>query len=486
MPPGMTLNPDRTFGRKPSLGKISSALTFGGNGGEPEITWPLPVDEGRKIVEGKRAEVMKARLIETFLASGVSGSHTMIPTRPQRPGETGVMNSNPHSIPDWSHLPPIPSHTQSSGAVTGINRSVKDEITLSPSDRACARRLSAALKAMDISIGDGVEKDDDEAETGRSSLPSGPSSFRLGSAGIRGIPIPHRAQERDSQGEDGGEGLISDTFEADMFGTSPDQSSGLGIVNTLPVRSSSKILGTAPPPSAPLPSIPSATEEEEDGMGSFTAVKPRPRSDSNSSLSLERRRAVFLASSEEGVVGSSGFLAGDEESGSSTGTSGQLVVGTGTGRRIRSVDDAMTALSARKSSLTGSAVTSDPPGVSVSAPTYRSHSSWSRSSAGGTRLSDLLEEGEEMEDTVPHRMSSTGTLAEDVASPALSSGGDRYSVDSHEMTLATPQGEYNFQTEFSNRKMQFDGNVETMADELFFKSPQAARRDSSVLQPGWI
>ena len=277
--------------------------------------------------------------------------------------------------------------------------------------------------------------------------------------------------------------VISDTFEADIFGTSPDRSpvedrrgsGGSMQFDRSSRRGSVKSLGMSvpPPPSAPLPAIPS------DAPGDTSPPLARSRSNSSSSSAADhaKRQAVFLAATADPaeILCGSGEIEElqtrnpDDLSGSSFG--------------LKSVDDAMAVLQGR---LPGTPMSNGISEPGKMPPTSHKHSSWSRASA--SRLCDLIEEGEGEESDgdsgQAHGKRSLG-LDDDMTSPALSANGQRYSTDSYDLKITTPEGHGSFHAEYAKKfDVGLGGGLDELdlEKELFFKAPAAAaKRDSHVL-----
>jgi hypothetical protein len=114
------------------------------------------------------------------------------------------------------------------------------------------------------------------------------------------------------------------------------------------------------------------------------------------------------------------------------------------------------------------------------------HSSWSRSVGG--RLCDLPEEGEESDDGSPRVQTRNPSLEDEMTSPALSGPGYRYSTDSYDLKITTPEGDSSFQSEY---RESFDAALGTgfsgldLEKDLFFKAPPA-RRESAALNSSWV
>lgn len=451
-------NTNQKAGKRPSM---SLFTTFGNTQKkrsetvDAEISWPLPspTTAGKMTSEQEQAEVVKAKIAEAFL-EGVPGRERKVsalgdapwaasrsmPVRPPRPGLPATSAGGHRSEP---------GRTSSSQVSGTIKMEHKDDIDV---------RGNIMAKAT-------VEPN--------SRPSSGSSSNRVlrSVASASAIRIDQPA-------------VVSDTFEADIFGSSPEKQELMfekrresQRSDTRSIRTTSKNLATStsPPPMAPLPALPDVSE-----MESIDRIPlPRSRSNSTSSTqSLAKRQAVFMSDEPDYVHTENEVeeLVASESSSVSDNSSGS-------GRRGRSAEEIMSALQARTSAIALPGTPAKDP--LRPAPPSQKHSSWSRASAG--RLCDLPEEGEEAEDGSPRSQARAYNLEDSMTSPALSTHGNRYSTDSYDLKITTPEGDISFQTEY---RRDFDAELGSglaqshLEQELFFRAP-AAKRDSAAMRSNW-
>lgn len=415
------------------MGTLFSTSGPGGpRSDQPEITWPLPSPTtGSEMTDEQRqAEVVKAKIAEAFLDGP--------------PGQMGRARS------DWSSgrsarpaAPVIVPRLQASS-------SDKQESGSNPSTIGVEHQRNhlngegASSRPVDIN----------STSSGRSNK----ALRAVASASTIRIAEP-----------------ISDTFEADIFGSSPDRTSPSlrerRRESTRIVARSARLPGksVAPPPKAPLPAIPDANAD----AGQDRRAPARSRSNSTSSEHGQARRQAMFMPDETYTANDIEELQSSESSSASDNSNGP-----GSGRQARSAAEIMSALQARTS---GTSLPGTPSKEPLRPTPFQSHSSWSRGSAG--RLCDLPEEGEELESASPGTKTRAYT-DDDMMSPAFSTG-NRDSTDSWDVNITTPEGDLSFESQDAR---QFDVGLgmspSSLERDLFFRAP-AAKRDSAALCSGW-
>ena len=416
---------------------------------EAEISWPLPspTTGGRMTSDQQQAEMVKAKIAEAFLEGAPghrerkvstlgSTASNMVPTRPPRPFMPGTVPGGQEDRHEDKRL---------AGLTDVHHMDAKDDINV---------RDSASSK------GSSICKTSSRPTSGSSSTVA---LRKVASASTIRIDQP---------------AIVTDTFEADIFGTSPERAS----VSIFDLKRDSKrfdvrsvrpanmnTTSSAPPPRMPLPAIPDNDTADKLALA-------RSRSNSASSTQSQAKRQAVFVSDETAFT----HIDNDIEELQSSESSSVSDDSIDAGRRPRSAEEIMSALQARTSgiALPGTSA-KEPPRPALLPP---KHSSWSRASAG--RLCDLPEEGEEVEDSSPRSQKRAYHLEDTTASPALSTSGNRYSTDSYDLKITTPEGDMMFQSEY---RRDFDVELGTgltqshLEQELFFRAP-GAKRDIDAIQ----
>jgi hypothetical protein len=423
---------------------------------EAEISWPLPspTTGGKMTSEQQQAEMVKAKIAETFL-QGAPGRERKVSTVGSAPGIRSRADAGEAPV-----RPPRPVLYTTFPRGHG-----------SDSGRPDSNRVSSMMKVEHKDDIDVRENTPVKATGDSKSRPSsGSSSNRVlrSVASASAIRIDQPA-------------VVGDTFEADIFGTSPEKSdrsmfdlgreSQRSDTRSIRIMSKNTTTTTAPPPMVPLPALPDVGEMDPVDR----APPPRSRSNSSSSTqSLAKRQAVFMSDETDYV-----HPENEVEELQSSDSSSVSDNSSGSGRRGRSAEEIMSALQARTSGIALPGTPAKDP--LRPAPPSQKHSSWSRASAG--RLCDLPEEGEEIEDGSPRSQARGYMMEDNMISPALSTHGNRYSTDSYDLKITTPEGDISFQSEY---RRDFDAELGTghLEQKLFFRAP-AAKRDSAAIRSSW-